>query len=106
MESGRAADSVGSLPPCGGGVGRGVAASSVLVVTPLPVPPPKGEGTLRHWPSRPHDLCKRKWLRRKKDVRIQIPSPDHGAAGGRPAGQARGGQAPRRRAHAHSHNEE
>src|SRR5712692_82550 len=37
-----AANSVGSLPPCGGGLGRGVAASSVFVATPLPVPPPQG----------------------------------------------------------------
>jgi error-prone DNA polymerase len=32
----------GSLPPCGGGTGRGVAAYSVLVATPLPNPPPQG----------------------------------------------------------------
>ncbi len=31
-----------SLPPCGGGVGRGVNARQVLVITPLPVPPPQG----------------------------------------------------------------
>ncbi len=36
-----AADSVCSLPPCGGGR-RGVAANSVCAVTPLPVPPPQG----------------------------------------------------------------
>src|SRR6185436_20734375 len=32
----------GSLPPCGGGVGRGVAADSESAATPLPVPPPQG----------------------------------------------------------------
>ena len=32
----------GSLPPCGGGTGRGVAASAGLAVTPLPTPPPQG----------------------------------------------------------------
>src|SRR5262249_49879323 len=37
-----AATAVCSLPPCGGGVGRGVTSSSVLVATPLPVPPPQG----------------------------------------------------------------
>src|SRR5258705_2677100 len=31
-----------SLPPCGGGVGRGVAADSAFATTPLPVPPPQG----------------------------------------------------------------
>src|SRR5437016_4750029 len=37
-----AANSAGSLPPCGGGLGRGVAADSEFAVTPLPVPPPQG----------------------------------------------------------------
>ena len=37
-----ATNSVSSLPPCGGGLGRGVAASPELAVTPLPVPPPQG----------------------------------------------------------------
>jgi hypothetical protein len=31
-----------SLPPCGGGLGRGVAARSEFATTPLPVPPPQG----------------------------------------------------------------
>jgi iron complex transport system substrate-binding protein len=35
-----AANSACSLPPCGGGVGRGVVADSEFAVTPLPVPPP------------------------------------------------------------------
>ena len=39
---GRAAHSVCSLPACGGGLGRGVAAGPVRVITPLPVPPPQG----------------------------------------------------------------
>src|SRR5262249_22652141 len=30
-----------SLPPCGGGTGRGVATSTEFVVTPLPTPPPQ-----------------------------------------------------------------
>src|SRR5262249_22652139 len=37
-----AAAAVCSLPRCGGGVGRGVTTNSVLVATPLPVPPPQG----------------------------------------------------------------
>jgi tRNA pseudouridine32 synthase/23S rRNA pseudouridine746 synthase len=32
----------GSLPPCGGGTGRGVTADSAFAVTPLPTPPPQG----------------------------------------------------------------
>src|SRR5262245_4379647 len=31
-----------SLPPCGGGTGRGVATSTRLAATPLPSPPPQG----------------------------------------------------------------
>src|SRR5215207_2073803 len=31
-----------SLPPCGGGLGRGVFANSEFPTTPLPVPPPLG----------------------------------------------------------------
>src|SRR5262249_20168098 len=31
-----------SLPPCGGGTGRGVAANSESGTTPLPTPPPQG----------------------------------------------------------------
>src|SRR5262249_44803231 len=42
-----AADSVCSLSPWGGGVGRGVDASLAPVVTPLPVPPPVEVGFTR-----------------------------------------------------------
>src|SRR5438105_12139675 len=31
-----------SLPPCGGGTGRGIAAHSEIAATPLPTPPPQG----------------------------------------------------------------
>jgi tRNA pseudouridine32 synthase / 23S rRNA pseudouridine746 synthase len=41
-ELGRAAPH-GSLPPCGGGTGRGVTTDSAVAVTPLPTPPPQGE---------------------------------------------------------------
>ena len=38
-----AAREVCSLPPCGGGLGRGVAATAVFAgLTPLPSPPPQG----------------------------------------------------------------
>ena len=33
-----------SLPPCGGGTGRGVKSGTELAVTPLPTPPPQGYG--------------------------------------------------------------
>ena len=39
---GRATNGICSLPPCGGGLGRGVTSSSEFAVTPLPVPPPQG----------------------------------------------------------------
>jgi probable rRNA maturation factor len=39
--------SPGSLPPCGGGTGREVAADSVLPATPLPNPPPSQVGPAR-----------------------------------------------------------
>ncbi|MCD6043668.1 MAG: dnaE 1, partial [Burkholderiales bacterium] len=47
-----------SLPPCGGGLGRGVVVRSGLVTTPLPTPPPQGgreqtERVARESPSRP-----------------------------------------------------
>src|SRR5262245_45550584 len=32
-----------SLPPCGGGTGRGVATYAECADTPLPIPPPQGE---------------------------------------------------------------
>jgi len=32
----------GSLPPCGGGTGRGVTANAKYAATPLPTPPPQG----------------------------------------------------------------
>ena len=44
MKFNGAANAAGSLPPCGGGVGRGVVpdSESASAVTPLPVPPPQG----------------------------------------------------------------
>src|SRR5713226_3521604 len=49
MESVRAAYSVCSLPPCGGGLGRGVArfgnAGASISRPPPPTPPHKGEGS-------------------------------------------------------------
>src|SRR5262249_17419394 len=38
----REATAVCSLPPCGGGGGRGVATDSALAATALPAPPPQG----------------------------------------------------------------
>src|SRR3954468_24515419 len=32
----------GSLPPCGGGTGRGVSSGTEVAATPLPDPPPQG----------------------------------------------------------------
>jgi hypothetical protein len=46
---GVAATAVNSLPPCGGGLGRGVHTGSPDAATPLPNPPPQGgreQGTL------------------------------------------------------------
>jgi hypothetical protein len=60
-----AANSVGSLPPCGGGVGRGVVvvcASYVHQLRPPPLTPPhKGEGN-RPSASRDPHRCKAKTL--------------------------------------------
>src|SRR5438034_10569617 len=52
MESDRPAISVYSLPPCGGGLGRGVVhvcSAGAAIATPTPSPSPQGQGN-RMWP--------------------------------------------------------
>jgi hypothetical protein len=51
----RAATSVGSLAPCGGGLGWGVPKHAFVVWTPTPDPSPQGGGE-----KRPHALIDNK----------------------------------------------